>query len=307
MKLQVTAPTRVSLFGGSTDVEPYASKHGGVCINLAIDIYQKFVFDTESKKRTYIKGGHPKFYKAFFDEFNYEGGVKQSFDNKVHSGTGSSASAAVALVAGLSKLAGKELARDEIAEKAWDIEVNKLGMYGGKQDQYAAVYGGLNEIRFRQHGVSVYPLFREFAEVLEEGLLLFDTNKTRDVPDLQNNLKDLTDKRKDALDRIKKITKQAYHYIISKDLKSIGRLLDEGWQEKKKTNKVTNKKIDNLYDTAIKAGALGGKLCGAGGGGYMVFAVERQNQESVKKAMKKKGADWVDFNVDYNGIMTRFI
>ena len=198
MKIIASAPCRISLFGGGTDLPVFYEKHGGLVISMAINLKQHIEFDTDAPKGispewAIPQNGNVDFYGKFMDEFKLN---RVFFVNKsdapIQSGLGSSASAAVALVAALSRIKGQNLTKEEIAEKAWDIEVNKLGLYGGKQDQYRAVYGGFGSTRFKDYAIStVYNAFVN-NDFWEERLMLFYTGETRKDPKIQERFKQLT-------------------------------------------------------------------------------------------------------------------
>src|SRR3990167_9223292 len=146
---------------------------------MAINIRQHITISDESKTYSYLEGASPKFYEAFFDEFNYRPpSMKTDFDARIESGLGSSASAAVCLVGAISRARGLDMKRYEIAERAWDIEVNKLGLYGGRQDQFAAAYGGMNIFWFVPTGrVDINSVKNSTASYIQKHILLFDTGK----------------------------------------------------------------------------------------------------------------------------------
>ena len=304
MRITATAPCRLSLFGGGTDVGEYANKYNGICINMAINVYQHITLGDDPHSYSYIEGANPEFYEEFFKELNYKPSYfHQEFDNSIHSGLGTSASLGVVLVAGLSRLKGEKLSRYQIAEKAWDIEVNKVGLFGGRQDQFASAFGGFNLMKF-QGIVEVQSFPREIAQNISDHILLFNTGIHRKNPNLQNNLKEISPEQKDALDVLKKLANDAYHKIYSGDIKGLGRILNKNWQYKKISNKVSTSEIDNIYETGIAAGAYGGKLCGSGQGGYIIFIADKNKHEDIKKALNLK---WIDFSIDWNGVTTRYL
>ena len=304
MRITATAPCRLSLFGGGTDVGEYANKYNGVCINMAINIYQHITLGDSPNLYSYIDGSDPKFYEAFFKDMDYKPKyLHQDFDNSIHSGLGTSASLGVALTSLLSRIKGYNLSRYEIAEKAWDIEVNKIGLFGGKQDQFASAFGGFNLMKF-QGVVEVQSFPRGIAQNIADHILLFNTGIHRKNPNLQNNLKEISPEQKSALDILKELANDAYHRIYGGDIKGLGRILNDTWNYKKKSNQVSTPEIDEIYEKALKAGAYGGKLCGSGQGGYMIFIADKKKHEDIKKALDLK---WVDFSIDWNGVMTRFI
>jgi D-glycero-alpha-D-manno-heptose-7-phosphate kinase len=306
MIVKSQAPTRLSIFGGGTDVYPYASDYGGATINMAINLRQYIQLTNKSDNWTIPQNATSNFYAKIFDEMNYHtlGGMSARFDAVIESGLGSSASAAVALVGAILKADGKKWSKDKIAERAWEIEVNKLSLYGGKQDQYAAVYGGCSLWHFNNK-VHRQPLYRGLAERLSERILLFYSGSNRDNTKIQDGFKQLSDVQIKALNRMKSIAFTAYEEIYRGRWKNVGHLLDETWENKKKSNRVTTPRIDDLYHIAKDAGALGGKVCGSGGGGYMIFMVEGKHQDRVVSALNRAGADNVDYSIDWQGLDVR--
>jgi len=303
MKYFVQAPVRLSLFGGGSDVGQYAKKYGGVCINMAINIRQEFTFDTDSVGLRVPPNADPKFYQAFLDGFGVKARIEQNFNGFIHGGLGTSASAAVCMVYALSKLTGKELTKQEVAEKAWDIEVNKIGLFGGRQDQYCATFGGMNLMEFGKE-VKVMGFENKISGRLANDILLFDTGIKRKDSKLQENLKKTTLSQKLALDVMVGLARDACDSIYKGDTRSLGVCLDQTWRYKKQSNNVTTPEIDSIYRKAKILGAYGGKLCGSGGGGYMLFIVPKQKQKYFKDNI---GLKWVDFEIDRQGVNGRFL
>jgi len=305
------APTRISLLGGGTDVGEYAEKHGGLVLSLAINLRQKMILDEslsvkEPRVIFHPSGGEDSFYEAFLKEFNLDSyHLQTSFDGEITGGIGSSASAAVALIGAISRYKNLNMTRDQIAEKAWDIEVNKLGLYGGKQDQYAAVYGGLNAMEFKDK-VTVTPLSAELVAPILPYMMLFHT-PNRKQSKIQEGLKTIDDKQKTALDFIKQSVVEGVEILTAKDPEGFGTLLKACWEAKKMSNDVTTSEVDKLYQKAIKLGAYGGKLMGSGGGGYMFFLVEPDKQFDFRKDFCTKDVKWIDFSPDGNGLETRIV
>ena len=305
MEIVTQAPCRISLFGGGTDVEPYASKYGGICINLAINLRQRFILSDDGKDNVYPVGANPHFYEAFLKEFYWKpASIVSTFDSFIESGIGASASAAVALVSGLAKASSQPLTRQEIAEKAWDIEVNKLGIFGGKQDQYAASFGGGSLLIFED---KVYRYSLNLKNLFPY-LTLFYTGKNRKSADIQEGFKELSSEQTIALDKIKDIAYEAIAPVRFGDWKKVGRLLDQTWEFKKQSNKgVSNARIDGLYTLAKSCGVLGGKIMGAGGGGFMLFVCPLEAQSELIKTLEENGCKWTDFGIDNNGAETRIL
>lgn len=311
MKILSTAPTRISYFGGGTDLPVYYLRYGGLVISTSINIRQKIVLSDAktTKVNTMPKGASERFYKEIISEFNGKYEVEASFDTTIESGLGSSASAAVALVGALNKAENFGLNSRMVAEKAWDLEVNKIGLYGGKQDQYAAIFGGANAIWFNPDGtVFSRQLDRKVSEFLHRHTILFNTNLVREKKKIQENLLLLSDQQKFSLDELKSIAKNARWSIMNRSVEEVGRYLRDAWTMKKKSNKdVTKNEIDLLYDTGINSGALGGKLMGSGGGGCMFFWCYPQDRPVIRMAMESLGCTHLDFGIDYNGLEVREI
>lgn len=297
MMVLSTAPCRIGLFGGGTDVNPYAEKYGGVCINLAINLYQ-----------TVVLGGYNLLLDSdseeFFDKFtNYP--VFHDKDMPAESGLGSSASLAVALLGAVNKLDQKSWTRDQIAEKAWDIEVNKLGLFGGKQDQYASVYGGMNLWKFGKEVIR-YSIPRSIAEDFSKHILLFYSGENRTNTKIQEELKELTDSQKIALNNIKSMANDVYHFLQIREYRNIGVLLRASWDQKKLSNpKATNERLDEIHKTFIDAGAWGSKTSGSGGGGFCFCITPPDKQDKIITKMESIGCVHYDFNPCFNGLQVR--
>src|SRR3990167_965754 len=214
MKIIATAPTRLSLLGGGTDLPTYSSKYGGLVLNLAINLYQRVeLSDTKPHSVNTPVGSKIDFYEAIFKEFDLDinsFNILCTFDGIIESGLGSSASAAVALIGSINKLKGLGMTREQIAEKAWDIEVNKIGLYGGKQDQYAAVFGGVNVLEFKTGGeVGGQQLTPQFINGVLPGIVLFYTGENRKSATIQDGFKILSAEQIGSLDNLKRLTIEA--------------------------------------------------------------------------------------------------
>lgn len=303
MKIISSAPCRIGLLGGGTDIPTYSDKFGGLCLNIAINIRQHFeITDSNGKDNVYPKGANPKFYEEFYKQFGWTPETCVStFDGILESGLGSSAAAAVALVGALSRYNNMNLSKEDIAEMAWHIEINKIGLYGGRQDQYASSFGGCNLFEFGK-GVKVTRL-DGFIEKVLPSLTLFYLGKNRRSANIQEGFKKLSQQQIMKLDEIKASVLEGSKIIATGDIEKFGRLMDKAWQMKKISNKgVSNNEIDKIYDKALKLGAFGGKIMGAGGGGCMLFIVDPAKRN---KFIKEIGLKWIDFSLDKNGLETR--
>ena len=311
-------PSRLSIFGGGTDLPAYASKYGGATISMAINLYQKMTMYTDNDTFKYAHANifpskaNPEFYYTVFKEMGVDGGrftkIECSYDGLLESGLGSSASAAVNLVGAINKSKGLGMTLAEIAEKAWDIEVNKIGLYGGRQDQFAAALGGVNVFGFGDGIISTTTLSKSYIEPLLPSLLLFWLGTNRKSAKIQEGFNHPSGKQIKSLHKIKTLTLEAVQPIANGDIETVGKLLDETWELKKQSNKgVDNKLINDVYDKAKKAGAYGGKICGAGGGGFMIFVVPPIKREVFIKEMQKEGLEHWDFSICWNGLNTRIL
>lgn len=300
-------PTRISLFGGGTDLPSFSTQYGGITISLAINLYQKINFDTSKNKLA--PKDNPMFFERLMEELKSKENIEHSYDCVIESGLGSSASLTVALVGAWAKHNGIYLNKREIAERAYELEVERLGLYGGKQDQYTACIGGMNIFYFTQTaGVQITNIERDKAEFVAKHLLLFYTGDNRKDTKIQEQLKVLTPDKTRALMNIKTLAHDAKKYLQYGDFKMLGELFDRAWSEKKKSNPlITTDKIDKIYDVAISYGAEGGKLCGSGGGGFMVFWVSPGRQGDIIRALTDMGCIHYDYSLDYNGLNTRVL
>jgi D-glycero-alpha-D-manno-heptose-7-phosphate kinase len=291
-----TAPTRLGLFGGGTDLPIYSSKYGGVCINMAINLRQFVVVGGIDVLQD---GDNPAFFKAFTREPVYH-----TKDMPAESGLGSSASLAVALLGAVNKMHNKGWTKDQIAELAWEVEVNKLGLFGGKQDQYACIYGGLNEWTFTNCVIQQNPFPRSVADSLSKRILVFYSGENRKNTKIQEQLKELTPQQKEALDRIKNITHEAYHKIYRGNYKGLGGLLKRSWIEKKKSNPLaTNERLDEIHNALTDS--WGSKTSGSGGGGFCFCIADPKKHDKIINKMESIGCVHYDFGVDYNGLEVR--
>lgn len=320
MKILSTAPSRISIFGGSTDTAPYCDEYGGIVLSLAINLRQHLTMFCSDQTEDFNNGrggpniiplnGSHEFYYQILDEYGLNDmhytKLESEFDGLLEAGLGSSASAAVALLGAINKRLNLNLTRNEIAQKAWELETQKIGLFSGKQDQWASAFGGVNVFEFNPvhpFGVKVNALSRDFIEPLLPYLVLLYTGFNRKSATIQEGLRELSGPQVEALDQIKTTAFNGIKAIIEKDFYEVGRLLQEGWEHKKESNKgVTNRDIDSIFERALSLGSLGGKLCGAGGGGFALFMVEPKNRQSFIEGM---GLEEFDFDISWDGLDVR--
>ena len=239
MIIKAQAPCRISFVGGGTDVNPFAQQFGGAVVSLAINIRQQFTLYSGDNMWTLHGenkvpyGCKVDFVYAFRERFGVNSMHHNKFvsesDGGINGGIGSSAAISVAIVGALAKSQGKNMTKSEIAELAWNIEVNDLKMFGGKQDQYAAVFGGLNLFEFTNLGVSVQSFDRKYADRIIPHLVLMHTNLERTNPKLQEGFKKLDSKQIRALKQIKSLVAPTIKAIRDSDIQTLGEILDTSW------------------------------------------------------------------------------
>lgn len=322
------APVRISLAGGGTDLPVYYEEHGGLVVSTSIDKYfYAFVTlnDTDSVQitssdyRTYFRqqrgtplewDGDLSLPRAFLHEFGIDAGISLFLASEIPPGTGlgSSSAVSVALAKTLSAVCGQTMSKYDLAELASFVEITKLGMPIGRQDQYASAFGGLNVIRFERHGIQVEPLNlpRATVETLERRLLLFFTGASRNSGSILQHQQAAT-RQQDAgtlesLHRIKAMADTTIELLRAGELDRYGALLHESWETKKRlTQGISNAQIDGWYDIARTHGAVGGKLTGAGGGGFFLLYCPEQAQAAVTSALELNGLVRMDFRFDEGG------
>ena len=326
------APLRISLAGGGTDVPPYCEERGGAVLSSTIDMYAFCTVSPREDKEIKIRSldfERDESWEANGRYFDYDGNldlikavlnhfeVKQGFDMFLHcdappgSGLGGSSTVMVSIIGAVAEWLNEPMSQYDIARLAYVLEREELGLQGGKQDQYSAVFGGFNFIEFKKDDTIVTPL-RIKSDILNElhyHMLLCYTGRTRDSADIIENQKKgyKSGERQvvEALDNAKRIAGETKEALMKGDVAHIGQLLNESWGHKKQfTAKVTNERIDSIYDTAIRNGATGGKISGAGGGGYMFFLCDYDKKHMVAKELRKLGVEMVNFNFDKHGLQT---
>ena len=299
-------PFRMSFFGGGTDMEDYFKENGGAVLSTTFDKYcyvnvrhlpKFFDYNTELsyskiERVTNVEDiQHPAIREAMKMLDMHEIRLTYEADLPARSGLGTSSSFAVGMLNAFYALKGKYADKKKLADEAIYLERVICNEAGGWQDQIAASFGGFNRINFGPDGYEVLPLIisPERKKRLNDNLMMFFTGFTRFSSDVQKaNSATSPDDKKMMLKKMKNLVGEAEAILVNdkKDLDDFGRLLDTTWKLKRQTGgSVSTNSIDALYDKGIKAGALGGKLLGAGGGGFLVFYVQPDKQDSVKKAM----------------------
>lgn len=310
-------PFRVSFCGGGSDIADFYREHGGCVLSTTINRYMYLTihpyFDDQKTALKYSQNetvenlydiNHSIFRCVLNDK--HISGVEISSTADVPSGTGlgSSSSFTVGLLHTLYCYKGKYVGKERLADEACQVEIEKLGNPIGKQDQYAAAFGGLNFISFhKDDSVSVEPVVtrRETLRQLQENLLMFYTGLTHDANRiLSEQKKNISQKDKTQnLIRMCQLAQEMKQSLEHNDLGDFGRILHESWMKKRElAGSISNRRIDELYQCAMDNGALGGKLLGAGGGGFLLFYCPKEKQERLKNQLRLKP---FDFQFEHDG------
>lgn len=298
-------PFRMSFFGGGTDFSGFYNEYGGSVISTTFDKYcyvnvrhlpRFFDYYTELsyskiERVTSIESiEHPAIREAMKFLDMHEIRLTYEADLPARSGLGTSSSFAVGMLNAFYGLKGKHVDKKKLADEAIYLERILCKESGGIQDQIAASFGGLNRINFSTDGYTVNPIIisSERKKQLNDNLMLFFTGFSRfssDISKVQEGA--MKDKTKQLLEMLNLVDDAEKVLTSNGDLNEFGKLLDYTWKLKRGiTNKISNDSIDSLYAKAMKAGAIGGKLLGAGGGGFLLFYVESDKRKVVKEAMK---------------------
>lgn len=299
-------PFRMSFFGGGTDIKEYFEEYGGSVLSTTFDKYcyvmvrhlpRFFDFKTHLtySKMEYVNNydeiNHPAIRNAMKMLDMHELRLTYDSDLPARSGLGTSSSFAVGMLNAFYALKGKYADKKKLADEAIYLERELCNEAGGWQDQIAAAFGGFNRINFNANGYEVLPVIMspDRKKRLNDNLLMFFTGFTRFSSDIQKSNVNNDEERLKRLKKMSELVDEAEKILVDKQycLDDFGYLLDETWQLKRQTGKtVSTDDIDVLYQKGIKAGALGGKLLGAGGGGFLVFYVQKEKQKAVLKAME---------------------
>lgn len=299
-------PFRMSFFGGGTDMENFFREHGGAVLSTTFDKYcyvnvrhlpRFFDYSTElsyssTERVTEVDDiQHPAIRNAMKMLDMHEIRLTYEADLPARSGLGTSSSFAVGMLNAFYALKGKYADKKRLADEAIYLERVICQEAGGWQDQIAASYGGFNRINFGSDGYEVLPLIisPERKKQLNNNLLMFFTGFTRFSSEMQKANNVSAADKKVQLKEMLVLVDEAEQVLVNKErnLDDFGRLLDHTWKLKKQTGaKISTNSIDAFYERGMQAGALGGKLLGAGGGGFLVFYVQPEKQEVVKEAMR---------------------
>jgi D-glycero-alpha-D-manno-heptose-7-phosphate kinase len=337
MLIRSKAPLRLGLAGGGTDVSPYSDLYGGGILNATINLYayatieptsnHKVVFETAdgSKSKTFSTGVeirpedifdiHAGIYNRMLKNFpakELSFKLITSVDAPQQSGLGTSSTLAVAILGAFVEWLKLPMGEYDIAQMAYDIERSDLGMAGGKQDQYSATFGGINFMEFSKDKVIVNPLRIKdsYLDELSHNLVLYYTDTSRlSSQIILKQQQNVISNDKNAIEAMHQLKKQAImmkETLLKGNLDEIGKILDFGWKYKKQMALgITNPEIDKIYAAAMQNGATGGKISGAGGGGYMFFYCPGNARYRVIEALKKFGGYIERYEFTSDGLVTR--
>lgn len=336
MMIRSKAPFRIGLAGGGTDVSPYSDLYGGCILNATISLYaqanieprddnkivfripqteEEYIFDSvielsvDGEKSDLMKGIYNRIVKDFVKKplsFTLTCSLEVPFG----SGLGTSSTLAVAILGAYAEWLSLPLGEYDLAYLAYQIERIDLKQAGGKQDQYAAAFGGFNFMEFScEDKVIVNPLRvrNEIINELANNLLLYYTNSSRNSGDIieeqQKNVKAKNAKSIEAMHMIKQQAYEIKEAILTNKLNNIGNILHAGWEYKKNmADGITTPLFEEIYDTAIKSGATGGKISGAGGGGYVFFYCPDNTRFEVAKVLEKLGGKVQPYSFTKKGL-----
>lgn len=329
------APLRIGLAGGGTDVSPYADMHGGAILNATISMYahasielldtDKVIFETADRNELLeydavfplpldgnldlLKGIANRIVKEYG---NLPSGFRLTtfVDAPAGSGLGTSSTLVVAVVGAFTEWLKLPLGEYDIAHLAYSIEREDLQQAGGRQDQYAATFGGVNFMEFyKDDKVIVNPLRikEKYLYELENNLVLFYTSTSRlSSAIISEQQRNVTDKKTSSIEAMHSLKKQAVmmkEALLKGQIHEIGEILDFGFRHKKAMAEgISNPQLDEIYETAIKAGASGGKISGAGGGGFMIFYCPNNTRYAVVNALQQFGGAVKRYHFTHHGL-----
>ena len=333
MLIRAKAPLRISFAGGGTDVPPFPAQEGGAVLSATIDRYawgtlrprhddriciSSLDFGTSlaySSRREVVLDGEMDLVKAAIRRL--VGAYEQGFDLHLHTdappgtGLGSSSAMMVVLVGLLMEWKHRTLTDYQVAELAHEVERVDLGIAGGMQDQYAAAFGGVNHIEFRADRVVVngLRLGADITNELEYNLLLVDTGRVRlsshIIEDQVGRYERGEAASVAALREIKGLAGEMKDCLLRREWDRFGALLHEEWQHKKRmSDRISSPELDELYDLARASGAIGGKITGAGGGGYMLLFCGFDRKHAVAEALRAKGCETRQVALEPHGLQT---
>lgn len=315
--IRVRAPFRISFFGGGTDFEEYYKEYGGAVLSTTIDKYcyitlrdlppfyeykSQFSYSRIERFNDPDELKHPLVRNALKTLPHDHIQISYDADLPACSGLGTSSAFAVALLQGLHAKRGEYPDKAHLAAEAVSLERELCGEAGGVQDQYAAAFGGFNKITFSKESVNVNPLSMQEVQLqrLEENLLLVFTGFTRFSDLISDETKQNIPHNIQALKRMHQMVAEGEKLLAEGSLDDFGRLLGEGWKLKQSLSKnITNSVIDEVYEVALNNGALGGKLLGSGGGGFLLLYAPKNTHAAIRGALSEH--QFVPFHFECSG------
>lgn len=329
------APLRIGLAGGGTDVSPYCDLYGGAILNATISLYANANIELLSEKKIILEASDRKeiehyqydsllplngkldLLKGVYNRIQKDYGLPsvgfklQTFvDAPAGSGLGTSSTLVVAVIGVFAELLELPLGEYDIAHYAYQIERKDLNLAGGRQDQYAATFGGVNYMEFYEEDkVIVNPLRikSEYLSELENNIVLFYTDSSREsaaiIKEQQKNVQEKKDTSIEAMHQLKEQSRMMKEALLKGRLNEIGEILDFGFQQKRKmAANISNPFIEGIYEAAKKAGSSGGKISGAGGGGFMLFYCPGNTRHKVIEALRQFGGEVKQYTFTKNGL-----
>ena len=331
------APLRIGLAGGGTDVSPYSDQFGGAILNATVSLFayanieplagnkiivealdrkekQEFQRDdqlTIDGKLDLLKGVYNRIYKDY--QLPSSGFQLSTFvDAPAGSGLGTSSTLVVAILGAFVEWLKLPLGDYDIAHYAYEIERNDLKLTGGKQDQYAAMFGGVNFMEFYEEDkVIVNPLRikSQYLHELENNLVLYFTATSREsamiIDEQVKNVNIKNEKSIEAMHQLKEQARMMKEALLKGKLDEFGAILDFGFQQKRRmAHNISNSRIEEIYEAAKRAGATGGKISGAGGGGFMTFYCPGNSRHAVIEALKTFGGEVKNYTFTKYGLTT---
>jgi D-glycero-alpha-D-manno-heptose-7-phosphate kinase len=331
------APLRIGLAGGGTDVSPYSDEFGGAILNITISHYAQASIEPTKENGIVLQAldrkeeqrfewnnklplnGELDLLKGVYNRIQKDYGViAKNFclttyvDAPAGSGLGTSSTLVVAIIGAFAEMLKLPLGEYDIAHYAYEIERNDLKLAGGKQDQYAATFGGVNFMEFYGNDqVIVNPLRvkQEYLNELENNLVLYFTSTSREsatiIKEQQKNVTQKNEKSIEAMHQLKEQARMMKEALLKGKLNQIGEILDYGFFQKRiMAHNISNDSIEEIYEAAKKSGATGGKISGAGGGGFMTFYCPGNTRYKVIETLNNFGGEIKPYRFIKQGLNT---
>ncbi len=331
------APLRIGLAGGGTDVSPYCDLYGGAILNASISLYayahleitgdETIILEAKDRNEKVVLphqnelplNGVLDLHKGVYNRLQKDYGwphkgfrLTTFSDAPAGSGLGTSSTMMVAILGAFNELMRLPLGEYDLAHYAYEIERKDLQLAGGRQDQYAATFGGVNFMEFyKEDQVIVNPLRirQEYLDELQNNLVLYYTDSSRDSATIikaqQQNVNEKKEKSIEAMHQLKEQAKMMKEVMLKGKIDALGEILDYGFEQKRKmAEHISNSRIEEIYAHARKSGATGGKISGAGGGGFMIFYCPNITRYAVTEALQSFGGTCRNYHFTKEGLTT---